>query len=147
MSYTGVIFDFEGTVYGDGRVYSDAEQLIIQLHDRGVILGIASNASYASIVSRLSQSGLLSYFHTIAGIDMVNFAGKPGPEVYLYAVHGMGIDPSSCLAIEDSVSGAESAHHAGIDVVAVRGAKFHHAKLCIDTLEDFQLYELLSITI
>lgn len=45
--------------------------------------------------------------------------GKPHPEPYLRAASELGVDPSSCVAIEDSPTGADSATAAGCFVVAV----------------------------
>lgn len=44
---------------------------------------------------------------------------KPHPDPYLRAAELLGVDPSQCLAIEDSKTGAASANAAGCDVLAV----------------------------
>ncbi len=45
--------------------------------------------------------------------------GKPHPEPYLLAADKLGVDPSECLAIEDSPTGARSALAAGRWVLGV----------------------------
>jgi len=45
--------------------------------------------------------------------------GKPDPEAYLLAAERLGLDPTDCLAIEDSVPGTASARAAGVPVLAV----------------------------
>jgi HAD superfamily hydrolase (TIGR01509 family) len=45
--------------------------------------------------------------------------GKPHPEPYLHAARLLGVEPSECLAIEDSNTGARSAEAAGCLVVVV----------------------------
>jgi beta-phosphoglucomutase-like phosphatase (HAD superfamily) len=45
--------------------------------------------------------------------------GKPHPEPYLHAARLLGVEPSACLAIEDSNTGARSAEAAGCLVVVV----------------------------
>src|SRR5690606_10585539 len=45
--------------------------------------------------------------------------GKPHPEPYLRAAGALGLDPSDCLAIEDSDTGATSAAAAGCVVLCV----------------------------
>jgi HAD superfamily hydrolase (TIGR01509 family) len=45
--------------------------------------------------------------------------GKPDPEPYLMAARLLGIEPSSCTALEDSQNGVDSALAAGCRVVAV----------------------------
>jgi HAD superfamily hydrolase (TIGR01509 family) len=45
--------------------------------------------------------------------------GKPHPEPYLAAATLLGVDPTSCVAIEDSDTGATSAQAAGCTVLCV----------------------------
>jgi HAD superfamily hydrolase (TIGR01509 family) len=45
--------------------------------------------------------------------------GKPHPEPYLHAAGLLGVEPTECLAIEDSNTGARSAEAAGCLVVVV----------------------------
>lgn len=46
-------------------------------------------------------------------------AGKPDPEPYLRGAGLLGLDPAACIAIEDSVPGADSAEAAGCTVLVV----------------------------
>lgn len=46
-------------------------------------------------------------------------AGKPDPEAYLLAAERLGLAPTDCLAIEDSVPGTASARAAGVPVLGV----------------------------
>jgi len=45
--------------------------------------------------------------------------GKPDPAVYLTAARELGVAPTGCVAIEDSVRGITAALAAGMRVVAV----------------------------
>ncbi len=54
---------------------------------------------------------------TITGDKVAH--GKPHPEPYLTAARALGVDPSRCLAIEDSTTGATSAMAAGCAVLVV----------------------------
>lgn len=42
---------------------------------------------------------------------------KPDPSVYLLAASWVGLDPSECIAVEDSASGVGSASNAGIPLI------------------------------
>lgn len=44
--------------------------------------------------------------------------GKPAPDVYLRAASMLGVEPTDCLAIEDSTNGVNAASLAGMSVVA-----------------------------
>ncbi|WP_235020149.1 HAD family hydrolase [Ruania rhizosphaerae] len=46
--------------------------------------------------------------------------GKPHPEPYLRAAAELGVDPASCIAIEDSLPGLASAEASGAAVIGVQ---------------------------
>ena len=46
---------------------------------------------------------------------------KPDPAIYLFAMKQIGKEPSECVAVEDSKSGATSAVRAGIPVIGYVG--------------------------
>ncbi len=141
--FKAVIFDFEGTIVHGNKVYDDVKALIIKLKKSGIALGIASNTSTSSIRERLEKHNLLEYFDTIVGIDQVDYMGKPAPDLFLRVAEDLNSEPSTCLVIEDSLSGVEGARGAGMDVVLVRGEKNIHAILeCFD-LEDAKLDKIL----
>lgn len=45
--------------------------------------------------------------------------GKPAPDIYLLAAERLGIDPTLCLALEDSEPGCRAAKAAGMTVIAI----------------------------
>ena len=46
--------------------------------------------------------------------------GKPHPAIFLLAAEKLGVDPSDCIAIEDSFNGVTSAKAASMTVIAYR---------------------------
>ncbi|HEX2904017.1 MAG TPA: HAD family phosphatase [Jatrophihabitans sp.] len=74
-----------------------------------------SYRNLAGVVAAAAPAG--SFDTLVCGDDVRN--GKPDPEPYLLAAARLGVDPASCLAIEDSPSGIASAEAAGCVVVAV----------------------------
>lgn len=77
--------------------------------------------------------------------------GKPDPEPYLTAAQALGVEPSACVAIEDSVSGVTSALAAGAVVVSVPSSTRDLAALsalpCVvaDSITDLSLSALGAI--
>jgi HAD superfamily hydrolase (TIGR01509 family) len=53
----------------------------------------------------------------VSGDDVAR--GKPDPEPYLLAAASLAVEPSRCIAFEDSSGGIESARRAGLRVVPV----------------------------
>lgn len=56
--------------------------------------------------------GLFDYFDAICTAYDVTH-GKPEPDIYLYGAQVLGKAPESCIAIEDSAAGIQSAQAAG----------------------------------
>jgi HAD superfamily hydrolase (TIGR01509 family) len=66
----------------------------------------------------LDTLGRHNFDVTICG-DEVNGRTKPHPEPYLKAARLLGVDPTRCVAIEDSPSGTASATAAGCTVLVI----------------------------
>jgi HAD superfamily hydrolase (TIGR01509 family) len=77
----------------------------------------------------------------INGDDVTN--KKPNPELFLLAAHGIGIDPSNCVVIEDAPNGVQAAKAAGAKCIAVTNstgaAELQQADLICDSIEQIDL--------
>jgi HAD superfamily hydrolase (TIGR01509 family) len=76
----------------------------------------------ATSSSRLkAQASLGSMFRrmdvVVCGEDVA--AGKPAPDIFLRAAEVLGVPPSCCLALEDSMNGLRSAQAAGMIAIMV----------------------------
>jgi beta-phosphoglucomutase-like phosphatase (HAD superfamily) len=91
------------------------------LAGRGLRLAVASSSRTAWVEAALTTLGIRARFELIVSGDMVR-QSKPDPEIYLLAAERLGVAPARCLAVEDSPKGVQSAHAAGMTVVAVRTA-------------------------
>ena len=58
------------------------------------------------------------FFSSMTFGDQIERA-KPAPDIYLEAASRLGIDPISCVAVEDSVNGALAACAAGMTTYLV----------------------------
>ncbi|NHZ72360.1 MAG: HAD-IA family hydrolase [Aquificales bacterium] len=88
------------------------------IKQRGIPWAVATSSpcNHAEII--LEQLGLIEDCHAIAaGNEVAN--GKPSPDIYLLAAERLGIDPTICLALEDSEPGCRAAKVAGMKVVAI----------------------------
>jgi HAD superfamily hydrolase (TIGR01509 family) len=80
-------------------------------------LGLASSSNRPLIDAALEIAGLVSCFKaTISSEEVAR--GKPAPDVYLEAARRLGVEPTSCAAVEDSHGGIRSAKAAGMRVIA-----------------------------
>jgi HAD superfamily hydrolase (TIGR01509 family) len=81
-------------------------------------LGLASSSNREIIDLVLEVSGLADAFAATVSSEQVE-RGKPAPDVYLEAARRVGVEPSRCVAIEDSSNGLRAAAAAGMAVIAV----------------------------
>jgi HAD superfamily hydrolase (TIGR01509 family) len=86
-------------------------------------LGIASSSNREVIDAVLDRAGIAHLFRATVSSEEVA-RGKPAPDVYLEAARRLGIDATSCAAIEDSRNGIRSAHDAGMRVVAIPNPQY-----------------------
>jgi HAD superfamily hydrolase (TIGR01509 family) len=81
-------------------------------------VAVASSAHRAVIDAAIEAVGLSDVLRTVVSSDEVAH-GKPDPDVYLEAARRLGVDPGSCLVVEDSLNGVRAARAAGMVVVLV----------------------------
>lgn len=82
---------------------------------------LASNSKHHRIRKSLGIVGLLDRFEGRIHSAEDEAAGKPAPDVYLSAAAGLGVDPSRCIAVDDSPPGVLAAERAGMHVLAYTG--------------------------
>ncbi|MGZ8984452.1 MAG: HAD family hydrolase [Methylotenera sp.] len=116
-------------------------ELLDALRANGVPCAVASSSRRDEITHRLSDVGVLDYFAVLAGGDEVPH-GKPDPAIYKLAAARLNVDPSRCIAFEDSDNGAAAALAAGLKVVVVPDIKqpsphiIDHIFCTLDTLHE-----------
>lgn len=82
---------------------------------------VASSSSPERLRHSLSLVGLLRWFdpHIFSAAQVAR--GKPAPDLFLFAARQMGVEPHSCVVIEDSVPGVAGATAAGMRVIGFTG--------------------------
>ena len=87
-------------------------ELLDFLEDQNIPAAITSSSPMESIQKHLSAVNLLHRFQKLcSGHDIPNT--KPAPDIYLLGATELGLEPSECLALEDSPTGILSAYRAG----------------------------------
>ena len=106
-------------------LYSGLDDLIFQVRSLHLKLAIVSGAMRSEIELVLNRASLAPHFPVIVAGDDIT-TSKPEPDGYLLAVERLNqeypdlqLQPSECLAIEDTPSGIQAAKRAGISVVGV----------------------------
>ena len=95
-----------------------AIELLDTLDYLGLPRAIATSSAHQTVGHHLQFHGLAGRFHHIIGYGDYG-AGKPAPDPFLKAAEQLGVEPQSCLALEDSHNGVRSAAAAGMMTVMV----------------------------
>ncbi|HIA51683.1 MAG TPA: HAD family hydrolase [Candidatus Melainabacteria bacterium] len=121
----------------DGEVvaFPGAEELLSALRSGGHRLWVVTAASRHSAESALSKLGLISYFEALITGDEASKT-KPAPDLYLKCLTDHSIQPRTALALEDALTGIQSAQAAGLNVLAVNNTELSHLPEFVGSLKD-----------
>lgn len=95
-----------------------ADSILKYAKEQGLRVALATSTPLDIAEGYLRSLGLWEYFDKVqSAADIKN--GKPAPDVYLAASKLLGLEPSECMAFEDSPNGVRSASSAGCITVMV----------------------------
>lgn len=117
------------------------KRLLLEARDQGIRLAIATTSALDNVIALLETAldpDSPTWFEVIAAGDIVP-AKKPAPDIYLYALQQMQLEPQFCVAIEDSYAGLQAARQAGLTTVITtndytRSQDFTGAAIVLDHL-------------
>lgn len=95
---------------------ADARTLLTEVVDAGIPCALVTMSIGSLVDQFVEQAG--DVFAAVVTGDQVA-RGKPDPEAYLLAAEKLGVDPTRCVAIEDSPVGIRAAHASGAATIAV----------------------------
>ena len=96
--------------------------LLAELLASGVPIAVATQTRSGSAEIALEAAGLRQYFPVcITGDQVAN--GKPAPDIFLRAAATLAVDPTACIALEDSEVGAHAAVGAGMWTLLIPDVK------------------------
>lgn len=94
-----------------------APELLAELNDAGIPCAMVT-MSWRRLARAVARQLPPGSFHAVISGDDVR-AGKPDPEPYREAARRLGVDPTDCIALEDSPTGLRSAVAAGCKTIAI----------------------------
>jgi len=98
-----------------------------QLSQRGVLLGVVTQAARSKAIRNLARVQLLEYFEdAVYSADQVE-RPKPWPDLYRHALHDLGALPSGALTVDDREEGILGGLRAGLSTVFFNGV---HGRPC-----------------
>ncbi len=140
---------FQQAIASGVESYPGVVELVISLSGQ-IPIALCSGALRSDIVPILRQLGIENAFAVMVTADEVS-ASKPDPESYSLTVSrltakfpDLTINPTVCLAIEDTPAGIRSAKGAGLKVLAVTNSyaedKLKDASVIVDSLLGVDLH-------
>lgn len=108
--------------YGE-IMYPEVPQVLRDLKNAGYQLALASSTAMNFIEIMLDETGLRPMFNSVLSGRMFK-ESKPHPQIYLQSAAALGVDPSACVAVEDSPYGILAGKNAGMTVIARRDERF-----------------------
>ena len=103
------------------HVIGGIEALIERLEAMHIPIGISTASRSDWLQSALEHHGLHHHFAAASCEDDV-LHSKPKPDVYLLTAKKLGVDPATCVALEDTVQGLTAAKAAGMYCIALQTA-------------------------
>ena len=94
-----------------------ARELLKLLKDNNVKTALVTGSMHRMAQKVAEKIGFEAFDVIVGGDDVVK--GKPHPESYLTAASMLGVDPTHCVAFEDSLTGITAAEAAGTKAVGI----------------------------
>lgn len=92
--------------------------LLAFLKQKGIKMGIATSGIQPNIEFMFDHIPIKEYFTIVVNSAHIQ-KGKPDPEIYTKTAESLQERSENCLVFEDALPGIESAHRAGMKVIAV----------------------------
>lgn len=105
--------------HGEIPLRPGVTRLLNEARTSGLRLAIATTTTPENVTGLLRSTlgeDAIRWFEVIAAGDVVP-AKKPAPDIYLYAMAQLGLQPEECLAIEDSDNGLIAARTARLQTL------------------------------
>ncbi|MCL6334855.1 hexitol phosphatase HxpB [Pectobacterium carotovorum subsp. carotovorum] len=91
--------------------------------EQNLKIGLASASPLRMQQQVLRMFNLEHYFDVLMSAETLPYS-KPHPEVYLNAAHGLGVPPTQCVTLEDSVNGMIATKAARMRSIVIPQAEF-----------------------
>jgi phosphoglycolate phosphatase len=98
-------------------LFAEAAETIIELHEQGYLLAVATGKNRNGLQRALESSGLKNYFHATRTADQT--FSKPHPAMLLELMDELNVSPERTLMIGDTTHDLQLAQNAGVDALAV----------------------------
>ncbi len=115
---TQIMSEMVRLIHENGKPLPGVLETIAFLKNRGIKIGLATSSFTVMIEAVLNTLDLNDQFDFTHSAENEHY-GKPHPAVYLTVANTLGVKPTQCLVIEDSLTGIIAGKAARMTVVAI----------------------------
>ncbi len=106
-------------IHGAIQALPGVHEFIARCRDHDLKIALASSGDLVKVRGNLREIHLTesSFDAVVTGSDVTR--KKPDPEIFLEAARRLGLEPETCLVVEDAIAGVDAAKAAGARCLAV----------------------------
>lgn len=125
----------------EGEAIAGVLDLLNFCKNKHLKIGLATSSSELLMQTVLNKLQIKNHFNSVVSAQNLKY-GKPNPEVFLICAENLGVNPSECIVIEDSINGAIAAKAAQMHLIVVPDAnslnpeKFSIADYNLDNMNE-----------
>jgi beta-phosphoglucomutase len=111
---------YRNLISGRVPLAAGARQMLTALKQAGLTMAVATSGPRENVELVLRETHLGPFFAAVVtGFDVKN--GKPAPDCFLLAAERAGLNPASCVVVEDAPVGILAALAAGMRPIGLTG--------------------------
>ncbi len=123
------------------QFFTGAMELVKALHQRGLLLGVATGKSRRGLVREFAEHGCDKFFHATRCADET--FSKPHPQMLLDIMEVLGVEPLQTIMIGDTEYDLQMAKNAGVRSIGVNYGAHERQRLlqhqplaCVDSIAE-----------
>jgi HAD superfamily hydrolase (TIGR01509 family) len=130
------------------EAFPGVHDLVNACRQARLLMAVASGTDQVKVMASLQKIRLPeeTWDALVTGNDVKH--NKPAPDIFLIAAQKLGVDPSACVVVEDSINGIKAAKAAGMRCVAVAHTfpadRLQEADLIRDRIAEVELSDLIE---
>ena len=109
---------FDATWEDELELKPGAAEAVAAVRERGLAVALATSSVRDRAITSMERLGLMELFDAAVFDEDIEHH-KPAPDVYLVAADHLGVEPTRCVAVEDSFNGVRSGAAAGMRTIMV----------------------------
>lgn len=109
---------FDATWEDELELKPGAAEAVAAVRERGLAAALATSSVRDRAITSMERLGLMELFDAAVFDEDIEHH-KPAPDVYLVAADHLDIEPTRCVAVEDSFNGVRSGAAAGMRTIMV----------------------------